>query len=92
MISILKDLVEEFRGKIKDKKNALKIILKLIVLATLLKLKMGLLMKVLAAHLQVKFFIIALVGLLVNIARLWIDIKRTPVFTPPKVAIFDYIP
>ncbi|XP_022208382.2 titin-like isoform X2 [Drosophila obscura] len=43
---------------------------------TFLKAKIELLLKILGAHLQVKFFAIALIGLLINIARFWIDVKR----------------
>ena len=60
------------RGK-KKKKKAL---MKLMLLATILKGKIELLLKILSAHLQIKFFAIALVGLIINIARFWVDLKR----------------
>lgn len=68
------------RGKKKKKKKA---IAKLVLLGTFLKAKIELLLKILGAHLQIKFFAIALIGLLINIARFWIDVKRGG--TPQKV-------
>ncbi|XP_037813321.1 uncharacterized protein LOC119604634 isoform X2 [Lucilia sericata] len=61
------------RGKKKKKKKAL---MKLMLLGSFLKAKIELLLKLLGAHLQIKFFAIALIGLLINIARFWIDVKR----------------
>lgn len=61
------------RGKKKKKKKA---IAKFIMIGSFLKAKIELLLKILGAHLQVKFFAIALIGLLINIARFWIDVKR----------------
>ncbi|XP_011212806.2 uncharacterized protein LOC105232715 isoform X2 [Bactrocera dorsalis] len=61
------------RGKKKKKKKA---IAKLVLLGSFLKAKIELLLKILGAHLQIKFFAIALIGLLINIARFWIDVKR----------------
>lgn len=50
--------------------------MKLMVLGSFLKAKIELLLKLLGAHLQIKFFAVALIGLLINIARFWIDLKR----------------
>lgn len=50
---------------------------------TIIKGKIELLLKILSAHLQIKFFLIALVGLLINIARFWIDVKKS--HAPQKV-------
>ncbi|XP_070064427.1 uncharacterized protein [Drosophila virilis] len=61
------------RGKKKKKRKAYA---KLVLIGSLLKAKIELLLKILGAHLQVKFFAIALIGLLINIARFWIDVKR----------------
>ncbi|XP_033237413.1 uncharacterized protein [Drosophila pseudoobscura] len=61
------------RGKKKKKKKALA---KYVLVGSFLKAKIELLLKILGAHLQVKFFAIALIGLLINIARFWIDVKR----------------
>lgn len=70
------------RGK-KKKKQFKKAILKLLVLAALLKVKFEFLLKVMATHLQVKFFIIAALGLLLNAAKFWIDLKKG--HSPQKV-------
>lgn len=73
------------RGKKKKKKKA---IAKLALIGTVLKAKIELLLKILGAHLQIKFFAIALIGLLINIARFWIDIKRGG--TPAKVVYVEH--
>lgn len=69
------------RGKKKKKRKAFA---KLALAGTLIKAKIELLLKILGAHLQIKFFAIALIGLLINIARFWIDVKRGG--TPSKVS------
>ncbi|XP_067646082.1 uncharacterized protein [Eurosta solidaginis] len=71
------------RGKKKKKKKA---IAKLVLLGSFLKAKIELLLKILGAHLQIKFFAIALIGLLINIARFWIDVKRG---APPQKHHYD---
>ncbi|KAI8120894.1 hypothetical protein FF38_02477 [Lucilia cuprina] len=73
------------RGKKKKKKKAL---MKLMLLGSFLKAKIELLLKLLGAHLQIKFFAIALIGLLINIARFWIDVKRGG--TPQKVVYVEH--
>ncbi|XP_065361764.1 putative histone-lysine N-methyltransferase 1 [Calliphora vicina] len=73
------------RGKKKKKKKAL---MKLMLLGSFLKAKIELLLKLLGAHLQIKFFAIALIGLLINIARFWIDVKRGGV--PQKVVYVEH--
>ncbi|KAH8302824.1 hypothetical protein KR044_010935, partial [Drosophila immigrans] len=73
------------RGKKKKKRKALA---KLALIGTLLKAKIELLLKILGAHLQIKFFAIALIGLLINIARFWIDVKRGG--TPSKVVYVEH--
>ncbi|XP_017058061.1 uncharacterized protein LOC108099198 [Drosophila ficusphila] len=70
------------RGKKKKKKKALA---KFIMIGSFLKAKIELLLKILGAHLQVKFFAIALIGLLINIARFWIDVKRG---SPPSKVVY----
>ncbi|XP_055911854.1 uncharacterized protein LOC129945910 isoform X2 [Eupeodes corollae] len=65
--------VEVTRGKKKKKRKAL---MKLALLGGFLKAKIELLLKILGTHLQIKFLAIAAVGLLINIARFWIDLKR----------------
>ncbi|XP_073837160.1 uncharacterized protein isoform X1 [Musca autumnalis] len=73
------------RGKKKKKKKAIQ---KLILLGSFLKAKIELLLKILGAHLQIKFFAIALIGLLINIARFWIDVKRGGI--PQKVVYVEH--
>uniref|UniRef100_W8AIV3 Uncharacterized protein n=1 Tax=Ceratitis capitata TaxID=7213 RepID=W8AIV3_CERCA len=73
------------RGKKKKKKKALA---KLVLLGSFLKAKIELLLKILGAHLQIKFFAIALIGLLINIARFWIDVKRGG--APQKVVYVEH--
>ncbi|XP_017109987.2 uncharacterized protein [Drosophila bipectinata] len=70
------------RGKKKKKKKALA---KIMLIGSILKAKIELLLKILGAHLQVKFFAIALIGLLINIARFWIDVKRG---SPPSKVVY----
>ncbi|KAH8379976.1 hypothetical protein KR009_008297 [Drosophila setifemur] len=70
------------RGKKKKKKKA---IAKFMLIGSFLKAKIELLLKILGAHLQVKFFAIALIGLLINIARFWIDVKRG---SPPSKVVY----
>lgn len=50
--------------------------MKLFIAGAIVKAKIELLLKLLSAHLQIKFFAIALIGLLINIARFWIDLKK----------------
>uniref|UniRef100_A0A8D8HBQ8 (northern house mosquito) hypothetical protein n=1 Tax=Culex pipiens TaxID=7175 RepID=A0A8D8HBQ8_CULPI len=74
------------RGKRKGKKK--KTYMKLFILGAALKGKIELLLKILSFHLQLKFFAIAAIGLLINIARFWIDIKKQP--HPQKEVHLDY--
>lgn len=62
--------------------------LKLVLLAAVLKVKLEFFLKVLATHLQVKFFIIAFLGLLLNAAKFWIDLKKG--HSPQKVSNIKY--
>lgn len=73
------------RGKGKKKKR--KALMKLLLIGAVLKAKIELLLKVIGTHLQLKFFVVAVIGLLVNIARFWIDLKRGQ--QPQKVYIRD---
>ncbi|XP_055707921.1 uncharacterized protein LOC129804554 isoform X4 [Phlebotomus papatasi] len=61
------------RGKKKKKKKAL---MKLLLLGAIVKGKIEMLLKLLSAHLQLKFLAIAAIGLLINVARFWIDLKK----------------
>lgn len=61
--------------------------MKLLLIGAVLKAKVELLLKVIATHLQLKFFVVAVIGLLVNIARFWVELKRGQ--QPQKVYIRD---
>ncbi|XP_065082185.1 uncharacterized protein LOC135704635 isoform X1 [Ochlerotatus camptorhynchus] len=74
------------RRKRKGKKK--KTFMKLFILGAALKGKIELLLKVLSFHLQLKFFAIAAIGLLINIARFWIDLKKHP--SPQKVIYYEH--
>ncbi|RVE41674.1 hypothetical protein evm_013678 [Chilo suppressalis] len=81
-----KSSLQEQRGKKKKKKKA---ILKLLILGAVLKAKIGTLLQILSFKLQVKFFLIALIGLGINLARLWIDIKNKHNHQPQKRRSLD---
>lgn len=72
----------------KKKKGKLKNIIKFIVLAIALFGKLTILLKVLAAHLQVKFLIIAAAGLVLNAARFYLDLKKG--HQPQKVIYYEH--
>lgn len=59
--------------------------MKLLLIGAVLKAKIELFLKLFATHLQVKFFIVALIGLFINIAKFWIDLKRG--HSPQKVKV-----
>lgn len=59
--------------------------MKLLLIGAVLKAKIELLLKIVATHLQIKFFVVAVIGLLINIARFWVDLKRS--HQPQKVYI-----
>ncbi|CAK1548790.1 unnamed protein product [Leptosia nina] len=79
--------VEEQRGKKKKKKKA---ILKLLLLGAVLKAKIGTLLQILSFKLQVKFFIIALIGLAINLARFWVELKHKHQQQPQKVIYYEH--
>uniref|UniRef100_A0A4Y0BGH4 Uncharacterized protein n=2 Tax=Anopheles funestus TaxID=62324 RepID=A0A4Y0BGH4_ANOFN len=62
--------------------------MKLFILGAALKAKIELLLKILSFKLQLKFFAVALIGLLINIARFWIDFKKQP--SPQKVIYYEH--
>lgn len=82
-----RDSEEEQRGKKKKKKKA---ILKLLILGAVIKAKIGTLLQILTYKLQVKFFIIALLGLGINLARLWIEIKNKNSSQPQKIIYYEH--
>ncbi|CAH0717054.1 unnamed protein product, partial [Brenthis ino] len=79
--------VEEQRGKKKKKKKA---ILKLLILGAVLKAKIGTILQILSFKLQVKFFIIALIGLAINLARFWVELKNKHNQQPQKVIYYEH--
>lgn len=76
-------MIAALRGHKKGKKKKRKAIMKLLLIGAVLKAKIELFLKLLATHLQIKFFIVALIGLFLNIAKFWIDLKRG--HSPQKV-------
>ncbi|XP_037909034.1 uncharacterized protein LOC119650373 isoform X2 [Hermetia illucens] len=73
------------RGKKKKKKKA---IMKILMIGSVIKSKIELLLKLLSAHLQIKFFAISVIGLLLNLVRFWLDIKGG--HGPQKVIYYEH--
>lgn len=69
----------------KKKKKALQ---KILMLAMVLKAKLSLLLQLFSTHLQIKFFGIAVLSLLLNAARLWISLKKGD--QPSKVIYYEH--
>ncbi|XP_015519950.1 uncharacterized protein [Neodiprion pinetum] len=69
----------------KKKKKALQ---KILMVAMVLKAKLSLLIQLFSAHLQVKFFAISLLSLLLNLARFWLDLKNKG--QPQKVIYYEH--
>ncbi|XP_029176273.1 uncharacterized protein LOC114944509 [Nylanderia fulva] len=80
------DNVEEARKK-KFSKKKKKHLQKLLGLAMLLKAKLGLLLQLISTHFQLKFFVIAIISLILNAARFWIEIKKNH---PSKVIYYEH--
>lgn len=53
----------------------------------LFKAKLSLLLQLVSTHLQLKFFGIAILGLLINAARFWLDLKNAH---PAKVVYYEH--
>lgn len=86
--TIYKTFIE---GRKKEKKKKIKkliSVIKFLVLGGALKAVIGTLLKLFHAHLQVKFLLIALAGLLLNAARFWIDLKKG--HSPQKVIYYEH--
>ncbi|KAJ8679381.1 hypothetical protein QAD02_015168 [Eretmocerus hayati] len=79
--------VEEARKKKfgKKKKKALQ---KLLMIGMLVKSKISLILQLVSTHLQIKFFIIAIISLFLNAARFWIDVKKST--RPQKVIYYEH--
>ncbi|XP_072749208.1 uncharacterized protein [Anoplolepis gracilipes] len=80
------DNVEEARKKKFGKKKK-KHLQKLLALAMLIKAKIGLLLQLISTHFQLKFFVIAIISLILNAARFWIEIKKNQ---PSKVIYYEH--
>ncbi|XP_044266064.1 uncharacterized protein LOC123012240 [Tribolium madens] len=72
----------------KKKKGKLIALIKLIIIGIVLKAKLTLLLKALSAALQVKFFLVALAGLILNAARFYLDLKKG--HQPQKVIYYEH--
>lgn len=59
-------------------KKKKKLLQKLLGLAMLLKAKLSLVLQLISTHFQFKFFVIAIISLILNAARFWIEIKKSP--------------
>ncbi|XP_035789731.1 uncharacterized protein LOC118465518 isoform X2 [Anopheles albimanus] len=82
------DDVGELRRRRKHKHKKKKTFMKLFIIGAALKAKIELLLKILSFKLQLKFFAVALIGLLINIARFWLDFKKQP--SPQKVIYYEH--
>ncbi|KAB0804732.1 hypothetical protein PPYR_01702 [Photinus pyralis] len=78
------------KKKKKEKKKKLKTIIKLIAVAIVLIVKLNIFLKLLAAKLQIKFFLIAVVNLLITLARFWWDLKKGHSDHPQKVIYYEH--
>ncbi|XP_033212584.1 uncharacterized protein LOC117170142 [Belonocnema kinseyi] len=74
--------------KKKFSKKKKKHLMKLIPLALLIKSKLSFLLQLISTHLQIKFFFIAVVSLIINIARFWLDLKKS--HHPSKVIYYEH--
>lgn len=54
----------------------------------LFKAKISLLLQLISTHFQFKFFTIAIVSLIINIARFWLDLKKS--HTPERVVYYEH--
>ncbi|XP_020281362.1 uncharacterized protein LOC109853548 [Pseudomyrmex gracilis] len=77
--------IEEARGK-KDKKKK-KYVQRLMGMAMLMKAKISLLLQLVSTHFQMKFFIIAILSLILNATRFWLEIKKNQ---PAKVIYYEH--
>uniref|UniRef100_A0A182HWX4 Uncharacterized protein n=1 Tax=Anopheles arabiensis TaxID=7173 RepID=A0A182HWX4_ANOAR len=87
-VRFVDDDVGGLRRRRKRKGKKKKTFMKLFILGAALKAKIELLLKILSFKLQLKFFAVALIGLLINIARFWIDFKKQP--SPQKVIYYEH--
>ncbi|KAL0133912.1 hypothetical protein PUN28_001095 [Cardiocondyla obscurior] len=81
------DAQEEYEEGRKKKKFKKKHLQKILGLVMLLKAKLSLLLQLISTHFQLKFFVIAVISLLLNAARFWIEIKKNQ---PSKVIYYEH--
>ncbi|KAK2588994.1 hypothetical protein KPH14_001843 [Odynerus spinipes] len=79
--------LEEARKKKYGKKKK-KHLQKLMALAMMFKAKITLLLQLISTHLQAKVFFIAVMSLLLNAAKFWIDLKKN--HSPQKVIYYEH--
>ncbi|CAK9798772.1 hypothetical protein ANTPLA_LOCUS1765 [Anthophora plagiata] len=77
---------EEGRGQKFGKKKK-KHLQRLLGLAMLFKAKLSLLLQLISTHFQLKFFAIAIISLVVNAAKFWLDLKKAH---PAKVIYYEH--
>ncbi|XP_012230619.1 uncharacterized protein [Linepithema humile] len=80
------DNAEEARKKKFGKKQK-KHLAKLLGLAMLIKSKISLLLQLISTHFQLKFFVIAVISLILNAVRFWIEVKKSH---PAKVIYYEH--
>ncbi|KAH0946747.1 hypothetical protein HN011_006474 [Eciton burchellii] len=80
------DKKETARGKKGDKKKK-KYIQKFMGMAMMIKAKLSLLLQLISTHMQFKFFAIAILSLILNATRFWLEIKRNQ---PSKVIYYEH--
>ncbi|XP_023288951.1 uncharacterized protein LOC105696187 [Orussus abietinus] len=81
-----RDIGEARKKKFGKKKK--KTLQKLLMVAMLFKSKISLILQLITTHLQLKFFGLAILSLLLNAARFWIDLKKS--HHPAKVIYYEH--
>lgn len=79
-------IAEEARGKKYGKKKK-KQLQRLLGLIMLFKAKLGLLLQLISTHFQLKFFFIAIITLILNVVKFWMDLKKSH---PSKVIYYEH--
>ncbi|KAK1129649.1 hypothetical protein K0M31_019363 [Melipona bicolor] len=79
-------ITEEGRGKKFGKKKK-KQLQRLLGLAMLFKAKLSLLLQLISTHFQLKFFFIAIITLVLNVVKFWLDLKKSH---PAKVVYYEH--
>jgi len=71
----------------KGGKKKKKYIQKFMGVAMMIKAKLSLLLQLISTHMQFKFFAIAIISLILNATRFWLEIKRNQ---PSKVIYYEH--